>query len=353
MTDALIAITVLWGFVFIYAVMATMDFGAGFWSMIYLNREKTRATNIANRYLSPTWEVTNTFIVALVVAIYSLFPNATYTLGTILLVPGSIILLLLALRSAFLVFSNIATEYRKPLTYISGITGIIIPGILISVLPITHGHYIDYIDGTANLNLQKLFTSPNEYAFIGFAICSTLFLSSILLADYSKVSKEMDAYKAYLRDGMILGPITLLMAFFVMLTLKQEAQWIYDKMMEDLPLLLVSVGFFILGGLGLFLPSFFEKGVRGMPRITVIAVTIQYLVASYVYGKAHLPYILYPEITIHSAFTDPNSFRAVFTTYIVGFAILFPGFFYFWTIFMKDKRYLQESLDENGKNDKS
>ena len=59
----LLRLTILWGFVFIYAVMATMDFGAGFWSMIYMNLEKTKATNIANRYLSPTWEVTNTFIV--------------------------------------------------------------------------------------------------------------------------------------------------------------------------------------------------------------------------------------------------------------------------------------------------
>ena len=58
MTQALIAITILWGFVFIYAVMATMDFGAGFWSMIYINHDKTKATNIANRYLSPAWEVT-------------------------------------------------------------------------------------------------------------------------------------------------------------------------------------------------------------------------------------------------------------------------------------------------------
>lgn len=107
MTDALLAITVLWGFVFIYAVMATMDFGAGFWSMLYIDRTQTKATNIANRYLSPTWEVTNTFIVALVVAVYSLFPSAAYTLGTVLLIPGSMILLLLALRSAFLVLSLI------------------------------------------------------------------------------------------------------------------------------------------------------------------------------------------------------------------------------------------------------
>lgn len=342
MADALIAITILWGFVFIYAVMATMDFGAGFWSMIYMNREKTKATNIANRYLSPTWEVTNTFIVALVVAIYSLFPTAAYTLGTILIIPGSIILLLLALRSAFLVFSNIAIEFKKPLTYISGITGILIPGLLICVLPITHGEFVDYGNGVANLNLYRLFTSPNVYAFIGFAISSTLFLSSLLLADYSKASNEMKAYQVYLRDGKILGPISLLMAFLIMLTLPSEAEWLYNRMMDDFPLLLISVGFFLIVGIGLYAPSPFQKGVKGMPRLSVIAVTIQYLIASYVYGKAHLPYIVYPNVTIQSAFTDPNSFRAVFITYIIGFAILFPGFIYFWSIFMNDKRYLRQ-----------
>jgi cytochrome bd ubiquinol oxidase subunit II len=342
MADALIAITILWGFVFIYAVMATMDFGAGFWSMIYMNREKTKATNIANRYLSPTWEVTNTFIVALVVAIYSLFPTAAYTLGTILIIPGSIILLLLALRSAFLVFSNIAIEFKKPLTYISGITGILIPGLLICVLPITHGEFVDYGNGVANLNLYRLFTSPNVYAFIGFAISSTLFLSSLLLADYSKASNEMKAYQVYLRDGKILGPISLLMAFLIILTLPSEAEWLYNRMMDDLPLLLLSVSFFLIIGIGLYAPSPFQKGVKGMPRLSVIAVTIQYLIASYVYGKAHLPYIVYPNVTIHSAFTDPNSFRAVFITYIIGFAILFPGFIYFWSIFMNDKRYLRQ-----------
>jgi cytochrome bd ubiquinol oxidase subunit II len=348
MTDALLAITVLWGFVFIYAVMATMDFGAGFWSMLYFNRTQTKATNIANRYLSPTWEVTNTFIVALVVAVYSLFPSAAYTLGTVLLIPGSMILLLLALRSAFLVFSNIASEYRKPLTYISGITGILIPGLLISVLPITHGNYIDFSDGRQTLDLIKLFTSANEYAFIGFAISSTLFLSSLLLADYSKTAEEYEAYAVYRRDAIILGPISLAMAVLIMFTLRTEAPWLYEKMMDNLAFLITSVVFFVIGGFGLFLPSV-TGGPKGMPRLTVIAITIQYLLASLVYGQAHLPYIVYPEVTIQNAFTDPNSFRAIFATYIAGFAILFPGFFYFWTLFMNDKRYLQQKPPEETK----
>ena len=340
MLNAYLAITVLWGFVFIYAVMATMDFGAGFWSMVYFNREKTKATNIANRYLSPTWEVTNTFIVALVVAVYSMFPNGAYTLGTILLIPGSLILLLLSIRSAFLVFSHIADEYEKPLTYISGITGIIIPGLLISVLPITHGKYVDFSAYKQTLDLTGLFTSPNEYAFFGFAITSTLFLSSLLLADYSKASEEYEAYNVYRRDAIIIGPISLLMAFLIMLTLRQEAGWIFHKMMNDLPLLFLSLGCFLVGGIGLFFPSG-KQNIKGRPRVAVIAITVQYLVASYVYGKAHLPYIVYPEVTIHSAFTDPKSFRAVFFSYVAGFVILFPGFIYFWSLFMNDKRYLK------------
>lgn len=342
MTNELIAISLLWGFIFIYAVMATMDFGAGFWSMVYMNREKTKATNIANRYLSPTWEVTNVFIVAIVVALVSFFPGATFLLGTVLLIPGSLILLLLAIRSAFLVFSHIAKEYEKMLTYISGISGIIIPALLISVLPITHGGYIEMLDSTARLRLDQLFTSPHEYSFIGFAISSTLFLSSLLLADYSNEANELEAYRIYRRDALILGPISLLMAFFIMLTMQREATWLYNRMMDYLPWLISSVFMFFVAGIALYLPSRKQKGVKGRPRIAVVAIVIQYFLASYAYGKAHLPYMIYPDVTIQSGFTHPNTFKALFTTYIVGFVILFPGFIYFWRLFMKDRRYLQK-----------
>jgi cytochrome d ubiquinol oxidase subunit II len=343
MTNELIAITLLWGFIFIYAVMATMDFGAGFWSMVYMNREKTKATNIANRYLSPTWEVTNVFIVAIVVALFSFFPGATFLLGTVLLIPGSIILLLLAIRSAFLVFAHIAKEYKKALTYISGISGIIIPALLISVLPITHGGFIETVDGVARLRMDQLFTSPHEYAFIGFAISSTLFLSSLLLADYSNVANELEAYQIYRRDALILGPISLLMALFIMLTMKNEAAWLYERMMNYLPWIIGSVAMFFVAGIALFLPSAKHTTVKGRPRLAVVAIVIQYFLASYAYGKAHLPYMIYPDVTIQSGFTHPNTFRALFTSYIVGFVILFPGFVYFWRLFMKDKRYLQQN----------
>ncbi|MCG3056439.1 hypothetical protein KZ287_30170, partial [Escherichia coli] len=50
------------------------------------------------------------------------------------------------------------------------------------------------------------------------------------------------------------------------------------------------------------------------------------------------PYVIYPNVTIETGFTHPDAFRSLFITYIVGFAILFPGFYYFWRLFMKDNR---------------
>jgi cytochrome d ubiquinol oxidase subunit II len=205
-------------------------------------------------------------------------------------------------------------------------------------LPITHLGFVEGVRGNEELNLSKLFTSPNEYAFVGFGIMSTLFLSSLLLSDYSKQANEMKAYKIYRRDAMITGPLMLVMALLVMLTLRNEANWIYQGMMKNSALLFISLIFFIISGIALYLPYFSKQEVKGMPRLAVIAIIIQYLIGSYVYGIAHLPYIIYPNVTILSGFTDPTSFRAVFATYIVGFAILVPGFYYFWSIFMKDQR---------------
>ncbi|MCA0986302.1 cytochrome d ubiquinol oxidase subunit II [Guptibacillus algicola] len=341
MSEALYAITLIWGIVFIYAVMATIDFGAGFWSMIYLNKNNTKATSIANRYLSPSWEVTNVFIVAIVVALFSFFPGATFTLGTVLLIPGSLIILFLAIRSAFLVFSHSATEkYKKILSIISGITGFLIPALLIAVLPITQGGFITPTEGAGQLDIGALFTSFNVYAYMAFAISSTLFLSSLLLADYSNVAGDSEAYTIYRRDAILVGPISLVMAALIVLTIRTEAQWLFENLLDYTPWLIGSVVTFFIGYIALFIPR--KKGT-GIPRLAMISVVIQYLLASYAYGSAHLPYIVYPDVTIETGFTNPATFRALIITYIVAFFILTPGFIYFWRLFLKDKRYLKQN----------
>lgn len=340
MSDSLLAVTLLWFLVFVYAIFATIDFGAGFWSMVYYDRPQTKATRIANRYLSPSWEVTNVFVVLIVVALVSFFPGATFVLGTVLLIPGSAIILLLAIRSAFLVFSHSTKRLQRLLVFISGITGFLIPALLISVLPLSHGGLIEVQNEVYRLDFAAFFTRLEVYAFMGFAIVSTLFLSSLLLADYSNVAGEKESYNIYRRDAIILGPIVLAAAFFILYSVRTESQWLFDNLMEYWEWLVASIILWFGGYVALFLKPGRKKQVKGILRLAVLLVVAQFLAASYAYGSAHLPYMIYPLVTIETGFTHPNMFRALFVTYIVGFLILAPGFYYFWKLFLKDKRYV-------------
>lgn len=64
MTLELLGITVLWIFLFGYIIVASIDFGAGFFNAYSTYRGTQQIlTAVIQRYLSPVWEVTNVFLV--------------------------------------------------------------------------------------------------------------------------------------------------------------------------------------------------------------------------------------------------------------------------------------------------
>ena len=69
-----IGITVLWTFLFLYIIVASIDFGAGFFTL------HTKLNHLVERYLNPVWEVTNVFFVFFFVGFVGFFPDSRYTL---------------------------------------------------------------------------------------------------------------------------------------------------------------------------------------------------------------------------------------------------------------------------------
>lgn len=60
----IIGITVLWSFLFGYIIVASIDYGAGFFNAYSIITGKNHIlSKIIQRYLSPVWEVTNVFFV--------------------------------------------------------------------------------------------------------------------------------------------------------------------------------------------------------------------------------------------------------------------------------------------------
>ncbi|TWI54448.1 cytochrome d ubiquinol oxidase subunit II [Halalkalibacter nanhaiisediminis] len=340
MENVYIAITIIWAFLFIYAVAGSIDFGAGFWAMYYRKRTDTKAASVANRYLSPSWEVTNVFLVLLVVSLVGFFPGAAFSLGTLMIVPFCLVLILLTIRSAFMVYSYSVQKYTDMLVVISGITGLLIPALLVSILPAAIGGFVETIGETQYILVDQLFISPAFYTHLGFGLSTELFLSSLLLSDYAREANSEETYHVYRRNAIILGPITLSFAVAAIFTLIPEAFWMFENMANEWLLFSLSLLAFAIGYSALWWPS--KKASVGHPRIAVILIALQFGLASFAYGSAHMPYFLYPDLTIYDAFTNDTMFRSLMIGYGFGMAILIPVFIWFWRLFMKDKRYLRQ-----------
>lgn len=338
MKDTTLAITILWTFVYMYSIAGSIDFGAGFWAMVY-GRRNPRAADIANRFLSPSWEVTNVFLVLLVVALVGFFPRAAYWFGTLLLLPVSLVLILLLFRSAFMVYAHAAQSRVRGLRIVSGITGLLIPGLLVSVLPITLGGFIRMENGVPQLHFGTLLTSPTLYAHVGFGIMTELFLSALFLSDYAREGRDEDAYRTYRSLAIALGPLALAAAVLATFTMVPEASWIVDRMRAQTPGFLLSTAAFAVGYAALWLKR--PDGCLGRPRLAVIAVSAQLGLASFAYGAAHFPYIVYPDLTLEAGFTNPAMFHSLLWGYGAGIAVLLPVFVLFWRLFLKDKRYMR------------
>jgi cytochrome bd ubiquinol oxidase subunit II len=340
MHEANLAIIILWTLLFVYSILGAIDFGTGFWSMVYAGHE-TLAGKIANRFLSPTWEVTNTFLVFLVIAFLGFFPKAAFTLATAMFVPVTLILVLIVLRSSLMVFSYSSQKYTKALRIVSGITGLLVPVLLITVIPVTEGGFISIVNGREVLDFGKLFSSPSVYFYMLFGLTSELFLSALFLADFSRELGSEDTYIIYRRNALFLGPITLLMAIIALVVMDPAASWLRTNLQDQLFPFTISLFLFALGYSALWW-SLRNRQNMGWPRFAMVAIVLQYGVASFAYGSAHLPYMVYPIMTVADGFTTVETFRSLLIVYAAGVAILLPGFLIFWNVFLKDRSFIKE-----------
>ena len=116
----ILGIAVLWSFLYGYVIVASIDFGSGFFNAYsVLTNRSDILSNIIKRYLSPVWEVTNVFLVFFFVGIVGFFPQTAFYYGTILLVPVSISLILLAVRGAYYAFESYGTTGHKGYVFIT------------------------------------------------------------------------------------------------------------------------------------------------------------------------------------------------------------------------------------------
>lgn len=336
-----LGISVLWLFLFGYVIVASIDFGAGFFNAYSLVRGNHQTlTKIIKRYLSPVWEITNVFLVFFFVGVVGFFPQTAYYYGTILIIPASIALILLAVRGsyyAFEAYSGVSGHKSYALTY--GIAGLFIPAAFSVVLTISEGGFVDIVDGNPKLNYGALLTSPLSWSIVVLSVVAVLYISAVFLTWYAWKAGEEDATNIMRKYALIWAGPLIVSAFGIIIELRQLNNWHYANMFNVWWL-------FALSGL-LFLGTVYFIYKRKHYNWALLLLIVQFAVAFFAYGVSHYPYLLFPHLTIYDSFTNEAMAIALVVVFIAGLALLIPSLYLVFRLFVFNKEYVSGKSDHH------
>jgi cytochrome d ubiquinol oxidase subunit II len=334
MSIEVIGITVLWIFLYGYLIVASIDFGAGFFSYYtMITGRKNLVHAIIERYLSPVWEVTNVFLIFFMIGMIGFFPDTAYYLGTTLLIPGSIAIVLIAIRGSYYAFSTYGSKENRFYKLLYGGSGLLIPASLSIVLTISEGGFIEESGGSVVLLFSKLFTSPYAWSVVILSLVSVLYISAAFLTYYAHKAKDLAAMEVLRGFALGWSGPTILASLLVFFSIQRHNPVHFDNMlglswMFILSLLCFSIATYLIWN-------------RKRLGLAFLMVMLQFASAFFGYGAAHLPYIIYPMVSIHESITSPSMGLALIAAFIAGLFLLIPSLILLMRLFLFDANYVQ------------
>ncbi|MEP6733344.1 MAG: cytochrome d ubiquinol oxidase subunit II [bacterium] len=89
-----------------YALMGGADFGGGVWDLLARGPRRDAQRALVSASIAPIWEANHVWLIIVVVMLFTAFPDAFATLGIVLHIPLSLMLIGIVLRGAAFVFRS-------------------------------------------------------------------------------------------------------------------------------------------------------------------------------------------------------------------------------------------------------
>ncbi|MBR3120633.1 cytochrome d ubiquinol oxidase subunit II [Oceanobacillus profundus] len=334
MSLEVLGISVLWLFLFGYVIVGSIDYGAGFFNAQSIITGKQHIlSKIIQRYLSPVWEVTNVFFVFFFVGIVGFFPQSAYYFGTILLIPGSIALVLLAIRGSYYAFESYGARGHKGYAFMYGASGLLIPASLSIVLTISEGGFVSIVNDNPVLDYAALFTSPLTWSIVALSIVAVLYISAVFLTWYAYKTGDTKATDLMRKYALGWALPLIITASGIVYELSSHNEAHFERIMDLWWMFALS---FILWFATVWL--IWKRRNYGMAFWLLVG---QFAMAFFAYGVSHYPYLLYPHLTIYEGFTNTAMAISLVFVFILGLALLLPSLYLLLRLFLFDKNYVQ------------
>src|ERR1700675_2919270 len=92
-----------------YVLMGGADFGGGVWDLLATGPRRTKQRELIAKTIAPIWEANHVWLIVVVVTLFTAFPVAYGTIGTVLHLPLVLMLIGIVLRGSAFVFRSSGT----------------------------------------------------------------------------------------------------------------------------------------------------------------------------------------------------------------------------------------------------
>jgi cytochrome d ubiquinol oxidase subunit II len=97
-----------------YVLMGGADFGGGVWDLLAGGPRRDQQRELISKSIAPIWEANHVWLIVVVVLLFTAFPLAYSTLGIVLHIPITLMLVGIVFRGSAFVFRSYGSRARAP-----------------------------------------------------------------------------------------------------------------------------------------------------------------------------------------------------------------------------------------------
>jgi len=317
-----------------YVLMGGADFGGGLWDLLASGPRRDAQRALIADSIAPIWEANHVWLIVVVVVLFTGFPVAFATLGTVLHIPISLMLIGIVLRGSAFVFRSYGSRDRSRrkqwgLTFAiaSSLTPILLGAIIGSVVS---GSVARAARNIGAASFADVFIHPWLAPFPIVVGLFALALFAFLAAVYLTIAARDDAVRDDFRHRALImaGVVLVLAAFALVLSFSAAPRVSAGVVGAPWSLLLhVCTGTSAVAAIiALWRRRFAVARVAAAGQVSFIL---------WGWAYSQYPYIIPETLTIRGASAPTLTLRLLLVGLSVGGMILIPSLLYLFRTFAR------------------
>jgi cytochrome d ubiquinol oxidase subunit II len=322
-----------------YALMGGADFGGGVWDLLATGPRRADQRSLIAAAIAPIWEANHVWLIIVVVMLFTGFPDAFATLGIILHVPLTLMLVGIVLRGSAFVFRSYGREQAAQARWgrVFAVSSIITPillGIVIGAIAsgsVGRAAQRIPLNGVATTaSFAELYVAPWLAPFplaVGaMALALFAYLAAVYLILATDDEKLRDDFRARALAGAVAVFVT---AFVALLVAHREAPAMGRGLVESSFALLLQAMTAVAATTAIW------ALLTRRYQVARIAAAAQVSLVLWEWAFVQFPLLIPPQGTIANLAAPVVTLRLLLIALLCGSVILVPSLVYLFRTFAR------------------